>query len=98
MANIDDADPWQTLLELLQLASRLDLRLPEYPLQDRMFAVLRTALPTLASQLADVRDPRYRSVSAMLAVATRLNLRTEEIRAHLSSLEAPIAADPTYWP
>jgi hypothetical protein len=98
MANIDDADPWQTFLELLQLASRLGLRLPEYPVQDRMFAVLRTALPRLASELADVRDPRYRIVSAMLAVATRLNLRTEEIRAHLSSLEAPIAADPTYWP
>jgi hypothetical protein len=98
IAGLEDADPWQTLLELLQLASRLGLRPPEYPLQDRMFALLRTAIPQLVSRLADARDPRYRTVSAMLAVAARVNLRTEEIRARLGALEAPVAADPTYWP
>jgi hypothetical protein len=34
----------------------------------------------------------------MLAVASRLNIRTEEIRTRLSPLEQPIAEDPTYWP
>jgi len=50
------------------------------------------------SQLTDIRDPRYRALSAMLAVATRLNVRTEEIRARLAPLEEPVAEDPTYWP
>jgi len=98
IASAADTEAWQTLLELLQLAPRLGLRLPEYPLQDRMFAVLRTALPPLVSQLTDVHDPRYQTVSTMLAVATRLNLRTEELRARLIPLEAPVAADPSYWP
>lgn len=97
-ASAAEAEAWQTVLELLQLASRLGLRPPEYPLQDRMFALLQNAVPPLLAQLADVHDPRYRTVSAMLAVAARLNLRTEDLRAGLTPLEAPVAADPTYWP
>jgi hypothetical protein len=93
-----DADHWQAFWELLQLTSRLGLRVPEEPLQDRMFVLLRTRLLSWVSELKDVRDPRYRAVSAMLAVATRLNLRTAEIRTRLAPLEAPVAADPTYWP
>jgi len=50
------------------------------------------------AELNDVHDPRYRTVSAILAVAARLNLRTEEVRARLAPLEEPVAADPTYWP
>jgi UDP-N-acetylmuramyl pentapeptide synthase len=57
-----------------------------------------TPLPDWVSELKDVGDPRYRAVSAALAVAARLNLRTEEIRARLTPLEEPVAADPTYWP
>jgi hypothetical protein len=83
---------------LLQLASRLGLGVPERVLQDRMFVLLQIDLPDWVSQLTEVRDPRYRAVSAMVAVATRLNLRTEEIRVRLTPLEAPVAADPTYWP
>jgi hypothetical protein len=93
-----DADEWQGFLELLQVGSRLGVGLPEYPLQDRMFVLLGTELPDWVSELKDVSDPRYRAVAAALAVATRLNLRTEEIRARLSPLEEPVAADPTYWP
>lgn len=93
-----DADQWQEFLELLQTGIRLDLGAPEYPLQDRMFALLRDDAPAWLGQIADVRDPRYRAVSAMLAAATRLNVRTEEIRAHLTRLEGPVAEDPAYWP
>ena len=63
-----------------------------------MFAVLRTRVPGWVGELQDIRDARYGAVSAMLAVATRLNLRTEELRERLAPLEAPVAADPTYWP
>jgi alpha-amylase/alpha-mannosidase (GH57 family) len=98
IANTPDADQWQAFLELLQLASRLGLGVPERVLQDRMFVLLQIDLPDWVSQLTEVRDPRYRAVSAMVAVATRLNLRTEEIRVRLTPLEAPVAADPTYWP
>jgi hypothetical protein len=93
-----DADQWQQFLELVQTGFRLGLNVPEYPLQDRMFFLLRGEAPGWVSQLTDVRDPRYRAVSAMLAVATRLNVRTEEIRARLTPLEEPVAEDPTYWP
>ncbi len=93
-----DADQWQEFLELLQTGVRLGLTLPEHPLQDRMFLLLRSEAPGWVSQIADVGDSRYRAVSAMLAVATRLNLRTEEIRARLTPLEEPVADDPTYWP
>jgi hypothetical protein len=98
IADDADADAWQAFLELLQLASRLSLRLPEEALQDRLFTLLRGPLPGWVSALKDIRDTRYQAVSAVVAVATRLNLRTEEIRAHLAPLEAPVAADPTYWP
>jgi alpha-amylase/alpha-mannosidase (GH57 family) len=93
-----DADQWQEFLALMQMGIRLGLGVPAYPLQDRMFFLLRRDAPAWVSQIADVRDPRYRAVSAMLAVATRLNVRTEEIRARLMPLEGPVADDPTYWP
>jgi hypothetical protein len=93
-----DADQWQEFLELVQTGFRLGLKMPEYPLQDRMFFLLRSEAPGWLSQLTDIRDPRYRALSAMLAVATRLNVRTEEIRARLAPLEEPVAEDPTYWP
>ena len=93
-----DADPWEEFLGLVQTGARLGLSLPEYPLQDRMFFLLRGEAPGWVDQITDVGDPRYRAVSAMLAVATRLNVRTEEIRARLTPLEAPVADDPTYWP
>jgi alpha-amylase/alpha-mannosidase (GH57 family) len=98
VANTSDADQWQEFLELLQVAARLGLSVPERPLQDRMFVLLRTALAGWVGELNDVHDPRYRTVSAILAVAARLNLRTEEVRARLAPLEEPVAADPTYWP
>lgn len=98
IASVPDADQWQEFLGLVQMASRLGLSVPEGVLQDRMFVLLRIDLPDWVGQLADVDDPRYRAVSAMLAVATRLNLRTEEIRARLTPLEGPVAEDPTYWP
>jgi alpha-amylase/alpha-mannosidase (GH57 family) len=93
-----DADRWQEFLELMQTGARLGLGAPEYPLQDRIFSLLRDDAPAWVSQITDVRDPGYRAVSAMLAVATRLTVRTEEIRARLTPLEGPVAEDPTYWP
>ena len=98
IADVPEAGRWHAFLDLLQLASRLGLGVPERPLQDRMFAVLRTRVPGWIGELQDIRDARYGAVSAMLAVATRLNLRTEELRERLAPLEAPVAADPTYWP
>lgn len=98
ISKVPDADQWQEFLGLVQTGSRLGLSVPEYPLQDRMFFLLRGEVPGWVGQLTDVRDPLYRAVSAMLAVATRLNVRTEEMRARLTPLEAPVAADPTYWP
>jgi len=93
-----DADPWQELLELLHIATRLGLAVPERSLQDRMFVLLRTRLPGWIAECRDAHEPRYRAVSAILAVANRLNLRTEELRARLMPLEEPVASDPSYWP
>ena len=45
-----------------------------------------------------MHDSRYAAVSAILSVASRLNLRTDETRERLRPLEEPIAADPAYWP
>jgi hypothetical protein len=98
IADASEADRWLEFLDLLQLASRLGLGLPERALQDRMFALLRTRLPDWVGELRDIRDARYGAVVAMLAVATRLNLRTEEFRERLAPLEEPVATDPTYWP
>ncbi len=93
-----DPEEWQAFLELLQTGSRLGLGVPDHPLQDRIFFLLRGEAAGWVSQITDIRDPRYRAVSAVLAVASRLNIRTEEIRTRLSPLEQPIAEDPTYWP
>ena len=93
-----DADAWQDLLELLQIGSRLGLMLPERTLQDRLFLLLRTRLPGWVDGLADIRDSRYAAASAMLAVAARLNLRTDEMREPLKPLEDRVASDPTFWP
>jgi alpha-amylase/alpha-mannosidase (GH57 family) len=98
IADVPEAGRWHEFLDLLQLASRLGLGVPERALQDRMFALLRTRLPGWVGELRDIHDARYGAVAAMLAVATRLNLRTEELRERLAPLEAPVAADPTYWP
>jgi len=96
--SVADPDAWQDLLELLQIGSRLGLTLPERVLQDRMFILFRTRLPGWVDELTGVHDPRYAAVSAILAVATRLNLRTDEIRERLKPLEDPIASDPAFWP
>jgi hypothetical protein len=98
ITDASEADRWHEFLDLLQLASRLGLGVPERALQDHMFALLRTRLPGWVGELRDIHDARYGAVTAMLAVATRLNLRTEELRERLAPLEAPVAADPTYWP
>jgi hypothetical protein len=48
-----------------------------------------------------VRDPKeeaYGLVTAILAVASRLNLNTDEARDRLRPLEERVAEDPTYWP
>jgi len=93
-----DARAWQEYLELLDIATRLSLSLPERPLQDRLFQVLQERMPALLQGLRDARDPAYELVSAILAVSSRLNLRTEEARERLRPLEEGFAADPNYWP
>jgi hypothetical protein len=60
--------------------------------------VLGSLVPRLVAGLTDARSPGYAQVSAILAVAARLNLRTDEIRAQLRPLEEPIAKDPAFWP
>ena len=93
-----DARAWQEYLELLHIAARLSLSLPERSLQDRLFQVLRERMPALLQGLRDARDPAYELVSAILAVSSRLNLRTEEARERLRPLEEGFATDPNYWP
>jgi hypothetical protein len=93
-----DADGWQEFLELLQIGGRLGLLLPERALQDRVFRLLGTVVPDLVSGLTDARSPAYRHVAAMLAVAARLSLRTEDLRARLRPIEEPFARDPAFWP
>ncbi len=89
---------WQEFLELFHIATRLTLTLPERPLQDRLFQVLWGRVPGLLQGLKDPGDPAYELVSAILAVCSRLNLRTEEVRERLRPLEAGLATDPDYWP
>ena len=98
IAESPEAPAWEGLLELLQIGSRLALPLPERSLQDRMFAVLRSRVPDLLDRVRDARDEAYGLVSAILAVAARLNLATEEFRQRLKPLEDRLAADPSYWP
>jgi alpha-amylase/alpha-mannosidase (GH57 family) len=89
---------WQDLLELLHIGGRLELSLPVYPLQDRLFPVLRERVPALVEGLRDARSEEYALAAAILAVASHLNLRTLEIRDRLKPLEEALAADPDYWP
>ncbi len=93
-----DVQGWQDFLELLQIGARLTLSLPERILQGRMFGVLRHRLPDLVAGLRDPRDETYSLVTAMLAVASRLNLNTDEPRERLRPLEEGFAGDPAYWP
>ncbi|HYL80786.1 MAG TPA: DUF3536 domain-containing protein, partial [Candidatus Acidoferrum sp.] len=98
IAGSDKPGDWQEFLELLQLGARLGLPLPERALQDRMFPLLRTALPGLVERLRDPDEEGYSLARAMLAVASRLNLRIDEIHARLRPLEERLAKDPDYWP
>ncbi len=98
IAEGSDLAAWQEYLELLQVAARLALPLAERPLQDRMFRVLRERVPRLLERVRDPREETYALVTAMLAVASRLNLNTDEPRGRLRPLEARAAADPEYWP
>ena len=91
-------EDWQRFLELLQLGARLGVPIPERTLQDRMFRLLRSTVPALVARLRDPREADYSLVRAMLAVASRLNLRTDELHASLKPLEEGLAGDPTYWP
>jgi alpha-amylase/alpha-mannosidase (GH57 family) len=93
-----DVRTWQEVLELFHIATRLTLSLPERPLQDRLFPVLRERVPGLLQGLQDPRDAAYELVSAILAVSSRLNFRTEDARERLRPLEERFATDPTYWP
>ena len=60
--------------------------------------MLRERVPGLLQGLQDPRDAAYELVSAILAVSSRLNFRTEEARERLRPLEERFATDPTYWP
>jgi alpha-amylase/alpha-mannosidase (GH57 family) len=93
-----DVQAWQEFLELLQITTRLVLPVPERALQDRMFAVLRDRVPRLLDGLRDPRDEAYSLVTAILAVASRLDLNTDAPRQRLRPLEERFAGDPTYWP
>ncbi len=98
VADCPDVQPWEGFLELLQIGTRLTLPLPERPLQDRMFEVLGQRVPRLVEGLRDPRDETYTLVTAMLAVASRLNLNTDEVHERLRPLEERFASDPAYWP
>ena len=98
IADTPAAEAWENLWKLFQIAARLGVAVPEAPLQDRLFPVLRTRVPGWIQALTDLRDPRYRAVSALLTIADRLRLRTDELREALQPLEAPLALDPSYWP
>jgi hypothetical protein len=98
IADTCDLQAWQEYLELLQVAMRLTLRLPERPLQDLMFRVLRDRIPGLVETVQDPQEESYALVTAILAVASRLNLNTDGPRERLRPLEERVAGDPTYWP
>jgi hypothetical protein len=98
IAESSDVRAWQEFPELLQIGARLTLSLPERALQDRAFTVLRTRVPVLLAGLRDPRDEAYALVTAVLAVASRLTLSTDEARERLRPLEEPFAGDPAYWP
>lgn len=89
---------WQEYLDLLHIGTRLTLPLPERALQDRMFALLRHRIPGLVETVRDPHEESYALVTAILAVASRLNLNTDEPRKRLRPLEERVAGDPTYWP
>ncbi len=98
IADTVNVQAWQEYLELLRIAGRLSLPLPERALQDRMFRLLRDRLPALVERVRDPREEGYALVTAILAVASRLNLNTDEARDRLRPLEARVAEDPMYWP
>ncbi len=98
IADTSDVQAWQEYLELLHVATRLTLPLPERTLQDRMFRVLRDRLPGLLDMVRDPKEEVYALVTAILAVATRLNLNTDGPRGRLRPVEQGVAEDPTYWP
>jgi alpha-amylase/alpha-mannosidase (GH57 family) len=98
IAGASDVGAWQEYLELLHVATRLTLPLSERALQDRLFGVLRDRMPGLVEAVRDPQDESYALVTAILAVASRLNLNTDGPRERLRPLEERVAGDPTYWP
>jgi alpha-amylase/alpha-mannosidase (GH57 family) len=97
-ADCADVGPWHEVLAYLHLASHLGLALPERPLQDRMFQVLRRRVPGLLEAVRSPQDPVYTLVSTLLTVAAKLNLCTQEARGRLRPLEESLAQDPAFWP
>jgi len=98
IADGSDVQVWQEYLELLHVATRLTLALPVRALQDRMFGVLRDRIPGLLESVRDPKEEAYALVTAILAIASRLNLNTDGPRGRLRPLEERVAEDPTYWP
>jgi len=98
IAEGSDASAWQEFLELLQVAARLTVPLPERALQDRMCEILQTRVAQLLETLSDPRDPTYTLVNAIVSVASKLNLNTDAPRVRLRPLEERFAGDPSYWP
>ena len=98
IAGGSDGQAWQEYLELLHVATRLTLPLPERALQDRMFRVLRDQLPALVESVRDPKQEVYALVTAILTIASRLNLNTDGPRGRLRPLEERVAEDPMYWP
>ncbi|MDZ7263895.1 MAG: DUF3536 domain-containing protein [candidate division KSB1 bacterium] len=88
------------LVEILEIANHLKLKINDGRLQNVMFKLLTEKLPPMIDQIIANHqlDTQFELVTSLVQLAYRLNFSTTIYKQQLRDIEKKISDDPRYWP
>ncbi len=88
------------LVEILEIANHLKLKINEGRLQNIMLKILTEKLPPLIDKIIanHLLNSQFELVTSLVQLAYKLNFATTWYKQQLRDLEKKISDDPRYWP